>query len=60
MPKTNINTILKNGSATKLKNVDYSSVAKQSQLKELRKKSETALKNKDVSIQKLSRFVIKK
>lgn len=60
MPKTNINTILKNGAATKVKNVDYSSHAKKRELEELKKKSETALQNKDVSIQKLSRFVIKK
>jgi hypothetical protein len=60
MPKTNINTILKHGTATKLKNVDYSSNAKKRELEELKKKSETALQNKEVSVQKLSRFVIKK
>jgi len=60
MPKTDINTILKNGSATQIKTVDYSSSTKKQQLKELKKKSETALQNKEVSTQKLSRFVIKK
>lgn len=60
MPKTNINTILKKGSATKVKNVDYSSLAKKRELEQLKQKSETALQNKEVSIQKLSRFVIKK
>lgn len=60
MPKTNIDTILKNGSATKVEKVNYSTAGKRQQLKELRKKSETALKNKEVSIQKLSRFVVKK
>jgi len=60
MPKTNINTILKSGSATQVKNVNYSSPTKKHQLSMLKEKSETALQNKEVSIQKLSRFVIKK
>jgi hypothetical protein len=60
MPKTDINTILKNGSATQIKTVDYSSQEKKHQLGKLKEKSETALQNKEVSIQKLSRFVIKK
>jgi hypothetical protein len=60
MPKTDINTILKNGSATQIKTVDYSSTEKKEHLKKLKEKSETALQNKEVSIQKLSRFVIKK
>lgn len=60
MPKTDINTILKNGSATQIKIVDYSSIEKKQQLRKLKEKSETALQNKEVSIQKLSRFVIKK
>lgn len=60
MPKTNIDTILKNGSTTKVRTVDYSSPVKRQQLKELKEKSEIALQNKEVSIQKLSSFVIKK
>jgi hypothetical protein len=60
MPKTNINTILKDGSKTTVDTIDYSSRTKKEELKQLKEKSETALQNKEVSIQKLSKFIIKK
>jgi hypothetical protein len=60
MPKTNINTILKNGAKAEVKEVDYTSPTEKQHLKELKKKSETALRNKEVSMQRLSSFVIKK
>jgi len=60
MPKTNINTILTNGANTKPNSVNYSSPAKKAELQELKEKSDTALRNKEVNIQKLSKFVMKK
>jgi hypothetical protein len=60
MPKTDINTILKDGSETKVETVDYTSPLKKQELKQVKEKSETALQNKDVSLQKLNKFVIKK
>jgi hypothetical protein len=60
MPKTDINTILKKGSETTVETVDYSSPSKKEELNQIKAKSETALKNKEVSIQRLSKFVIKK
>lgn len=59
MPKTDINTILKHGADTKLDDVDYSSPEQQKKLKEMKKKSEAALKNKWVSIDRLSKFIIR-
>jgi hypothetical protein len=60
MPKTNIDTILKNGATTRPNRVNYSSAEKKRDLKKLKVKSDTALENKEVNIQKLSKFVMKK
>lgn len=60
MPKTDINTILKRGSGTEIKTIDYTSPEKMAHLKELKKKSERALKNKEVNMDRLSRLYINK
>lgn len=59
MPKTDINTILKNGKSTILNGIDYSHPRNKQRLKDLKKKSETALKNKEVNEFKLSRLIIR-
>lgn len=59
MPQTDINTILKDGANTKIETVDYSSFAKKEELIQLKKKSETALKNKYSNPDKLSKLIIK-
>lgn len=58
MPTTNINSILKKGVDTTIKTVDYSTPEKQEQLKQLKVKSETALKNKYVNPNKLNKIII--
>lgn len=59
MPKTDINTILKNGANTQVKSVDYSTPEKKQELKKLKAKSEQVLKNKEVNWYNLSRKIIK-
>jgi hypothetical protein len=58
MPKTDINTILKNGSNTTIKEIDYTTQKQIEKLKQLKKKSETALLNKEVNLQKLNLIII--
>lgn len=58
MPKTNINTILKNGASTKIKSVDYSSPKKIKELKELRKRCDRVLRNKEVNWHKMDQIVM--
>jgi hypothetical protein len=58
MPKTNINTILKNGAAAKVKIIDYSSPEQIEKLKKLKKKSDQVLKNKESDPEKLRRIYI--
>ncbi len=47
MPRTDINKILKHGAQTKVPEIDYSTADKQSELKDLKKKSDVALNNKN-------------
>lgn len=60
MPKPNLQAMFKNGVPTCSDYVDYATPEKLKELEQLKKKSETALKNKEVSLTKLSKFVIKK
>lgn len=56
--KTDINTILKKGVATKVKFVDYSTPEKKKELQEVRRLSEQCLKNKEVNWYKMSQIII--
>jgi len=59
MPKTDINSILKEGAITRIKFIDYSTPEMQKHLEELKKKSDAVLKNKDVNWDRLSRMYMK-
>ncbi len=60
MPKTDINTILKNGANTKIKTVDYSTPEQKAALKEMKLKSEESLNNKNINVHRLANMYITK
>jgi len=60
MPKTDINKILKKGSSTKIRYIDYSSAENIKKLKELKRRSELCLKNRTPSDFELSQIIINK
>jgi hypothetical protein len=60
MPRTDINTILKQGKDSKAEFVDYTTPEQIEKLKQLRKESEQSLKNKEVNIERLRNFIIKR
>lgn len=60
MPKTNINTIFKKGSATKVETIDYRVSQKKRELIQNKEKSEAVLKSKDINVENLMSFIFSK
>jgi hypothetical protein len=58
MPKTKIEDILKKGTKTKVKTIDYNSPKMRRQLIELKKKCEMIERNKNVNWERLANFYI--